>query len=82
MGVPGLQQLEGGAIIADGPAAVDFYALLALKHGLAFEVKTGMKKSRVNLLDVARRYGFDGRTKKQALEYITNLVALEGDAYA
>lgn len=70
-----MELTQSGAIVADTPEDIDFFRLAALKSALGIEVSTGMKMHRgVSTLAVARTYGFEGRTKKQAYEFISNLV--------
>jgi hypothetical protein len=54
--------------IADTPEKVAMVRLLTIAHGLATEINTGMKMTRVSVLTVAQRDGLTvKRTKKGAL---------------
>lgn len=67
----------GGATIITG-GHIQWASLVALKHGLEFEKKTGMKVSRVSALQVAkRRLGIASRkrlTYDKAIEEISKLM--------
>ena len=48
------------------------YGLAVLKHRLKLELKMPIWKTKATL-DSARRVGFTGRTRKQALEFVLQL---------
>lgn len=61
--------------IIDTPAGIARFKLLQLKHGLALEMKTGMKLSRGSLLTyINENYGQKFRRKQQAYEFICGLL--------
>lgn len=65
----------GTAIIAEGPEAVGLFRLIAIKHSLGFELRTGMKMSRVSALAAARQAtGENFRTKQQAYDFLCKLL--------
>ena len=70
----GFTKTEGGGFIIDTPEAIDMFRLLTLRRGLKFEIDTGMRMTRVPLFPVAKQYGFEGRTKKQAYKYIDDVI--------
>lgn len=54
--------------VLNTPEQIAAFRLRSVIAGLTIEVKTGMKHSRVNLLQVARKvYGVKSRTKVAAL---------------
>lgn len=66
---------ETGAVMMVGIDAVTLCRLIAIKHALAFEIKTGMKMSRVSALAAARQAtGENFRTKVQALMFLETLL--------
>jgi hypothetical protein len=71
---------DGSFAIASGPAAVGLIRLKMIKTTLEFEIKTGMKMSRVSALKAANAdLGTNYRTKKQALAHITSLLKSAGE---
>lgn len=64
-----IENHPSGSITVSGEAMklVRFYAI---KTALEFELKTGMKMSRVSALRAAKRDGFKGRLKKEALVWV------------
>ena len=70
-----IKATETGMIVADGPDAVNLYRLVAIKHALGFELRTGMKMSRVSALAAARQAtGENFRTKQQAFDFLNKLL--------
>lgn len=59
------------AIVIDTPEAIERFRVSALIRALDVEVRFGLKVSQHNLISVARGYGFTGRTKRQALDFMT-----------
>lgn len=49
------------------------YGLMVLRSRLQLEIDTGMT-SRMNSLHACKRLGFEGRTRKQALKWITQYI--------
>lgn len=57
---------------ASGTAAVGLYRLITIQNALAFEVRTGMKMSRVSALKAANAaLGTNYKRKQKALDHIT-----------
>lgn len=74
-GADGIEVAETGTIMAVGPDAVNLYRLVAIKHALGFELRTGMKMSRVSALAAARQAtGENFRTKQQAYDFLNTLL--------
>jgi len=74
-GPEGIEATETGSIMAVGPDAVNLYHLVAIKHALGFELRTGMKMSRISALAAARRAtGENFRTKQQAYDFLSKLL--------
>lgn len=57
-------------IVIDKPEQIERFRVSTLIRALDMEVRLGLKVSQHNLIGVARGYGFTGRTKKQALEFM------------
>ena len=58
------------------PEQIDMVRLIALKGALRMKVEHGIIAARgVSLLDVAREFGFTGRTNKAALAFVDTLLA-------
>lgn len=58
-------------IMAVGEAQTRTFAILAVAHGLALEINTGMRSSRIGALQGARNHGLipqTARSKKAALK--------------
>jgi uncharacterized protein with FMN-binding domain len=53
-------------IVIDTPDGIYMYRLLSIAHSLAFEIKTGMKMSRISALKVARADGITKSNRKPA----------------
>jgi hypothetical protein len=71
---------EGNFRGATGPAAVGLFRLKMIKSSLEFEIKTGMKMSRVSALKAANAdLGTNYRRKQQALDHITSLLESAGE---
>jgi hypothetical protein len=69
---------DGSFAGADGPEGVDLFRLHVIRQALAFEVKTGMKMSRVSALRAANEVmGSTYRTKQKALDAINELLQEE-----
>lgn len=48
---------DDGTIVVDTPEAIAAFRMLAVRRGLGFEIKTGMKMSRgANMAELAREY--------------------------
>ena len=54
------------------PSQIYRYGLAVLRHRLKLELKMPIWKTKATL-DSARRIGFTGRTRKQALEFVLHL---------
>jgi hypothetical protein len=54
-------------LVIDTPEGIAHYRMAAIISALRFEVRTGMKMSRISALQAARSYGIMARTKKAAL---------------
>jgi hypothetical protein len=65
-----VQLHESGAMSFTGEDGVGLYRLVTLYHSLKFQVRTGMKVSRVSAVACAKRLGYKGRTAKALLEDI------------
>lgn len=64
---------ENGSISLSGRDEVMMYAWFATRRALAFEIKTGMKMTRVSALQSGKRNGFippNVRTKQKALDHM------------
>jgi hypothetical protein len=64
-------------IIAAGEAQTRLFAIVTIAHGLALEINTGMKVSRMGALQGARNHGLiapNGRSKKAALKAAVKLL--------
>jgi hypothetical protein len=62
--------------VLDTPEQIDMARLLTLRLGLRTKVKTGMSLTgKVSLIQVAKGYGFKGRTHEAALAFVEDLVA-------
>ena len=55
--------------VFDTPEKIKFFALCTLKARLQIEVKTGLK-GRGSVIEIARNYGFNGRSKQAALTWV------------
>jgi hypothetical protein len=65
---------------ATGPDAVHLFRLKMIKSSLEFEIKTGMKMSRVSALKAANAdLGTNYKRKQQALNHITSLLESAGE---
>jgi hypothetical protein len=74
-GADGIEVAETGSIMAVGHDAVNLYRLVAIKHALGFELRTGMKMSRVSALAAAREAtGENFRNKQQAYDFLNTLL--------
>jgi hypothetical protein len=75
-GAKGFEFREDGSFAAaTGPDAVALYRLKVIQNALAFEIKTGMKMSRVSALKAANRaLGTNYKRKQQALDHLTLLL--------
>ena len=58
--------------ILTNPDQIYRYGLAVLRHRLKLELKMPIWKTK-STLDSARRVGFTGRTRKQALEFVLQL---------
>ena len=59
-------------VVIDTPEGIEHFRIAAIIRGLRFEVKTGMKISRISALHAAQTY-VEARTKKQALAKMETL---------
>lgn len=65
---------------ASGPDAVNLYRLHAIRSALSFEIKTGMKMSRVSALKAANQMLGTKYTRKQrALDHVESLLESAGE---
>jgi len=62
----------------DTPDSIDTFRLIALKHALRLKVKGFNMHRGISLIRAAKGYGFKGRTHKQALAFIEELIEVEG----
>ncbi len=61
-------------IITD-PVKIDLYSYFVLRHRLKIEIKMGTKYNLPkSTMHACRRLGFDGRNRKQALEWVNQLI--------
>ena len=58
----------------DTPEAIDWFRIKTVIRALKMEVEHGMQLTRIPVLPVCRQYGFSGRTKKEALVFMENLL--------
>lgn len=74
-GAAGFETSESGAFMASGEDAVNLYRLLVIRKSLEFEIKTGMKMTRVSALKAANAaLGTNYRRKQQALDHLNLLL--------
>jgi len=60
-----IESFGDGGLSITGKRDIHLFALLQLKHALKFELKTGMKMSRVSALSTAKaRFGLKGNKQK------------------
>lgn len=65
-----------GMVLFDGPEAVDLFRLISIRSALRFEVRTGMKMTRVSALAAANEVlGTTYRRKQQALDHLDGLLS-------
>lgn len=57
---------QNETIVIDTPDGIYMYRLLSIAHSLAFEIKTGMKMSRISALKVAKADGLTKASRKPA----------------
>lgn len=75
-GHEGVEVHPHGTVTFDGPDAVHLYRLHVIRTSLAFEVKTGMKMTRVSALKAANAaLGTKYRRKQQALDHLNGLLS-------
>lgn len=69
---------DGTPRVFDGPAAVNFFRMSALLHGMRTELKTGMRLTRGPscFTRVRKEYGLKGN-KEKLIEQFEKLVAAE-----
>lgn len=83
-GPDNIEVTETGTVFYDGEDAVHLYRLSVIRSSLAFEIKTGMKMSRVSALKAANAaLGTKYRRKQQALDHLDGLLTsfnTEGEA--
>ena len=60
------------AVVLDTPEAIDWFRVTVIIRALKMEVEHGIKMTRISPIPACRSYGFKGRTKKQALEFMEN----------
>lgn len=61
---------EGATVFAEGPG-VDLFRLIVIRQSLEFEVKTGMRMTRVSALKAANEVlGTSYRSKAKALDHL------------
>lgn len=74
-GAQGFETSESGAFMATGPDAVNLYRLLVIRKSLEFEIRTGMKMTRVSALKAANAaLGTNYKTKQKALNHLNDLL--------
>ena len=60
-------------IVVDTPEGIEHFRVAAIIGALRLEVRTGVKVNyRVSLVKACKFYGFNGRQKKDALEFMEN----------
>lgn len=71
---------DGSFASADGYPAVHLFRLKVIQNSLAFEIKTGMKMSRVSALAAANRaLGTNYKRKQKALDHMNSLLESAGE---
>lgn len=76
-GAKGIEVREGGAWSASGPDAVNLVRLVVIRKALEFEIRTGMKMSRVSALKAANEaLGTNYKTKQKALGHLDGLLEM------
>ena len=75
-GAQGFEYRENGDFAgAYTPDAVALYRLKVIQNALAFEIKTGMKMTRVSALKAANgALGTNYKRKQQALDHLTSIL--------
>lgn len=68
---------EGDTVILADPKGIEMFQLLSMKGRLELEVKTGIKFGVSTLSAVNRKYGTKFRTKKQAINFIEDIITDE-----
>ena len=64
------------SMVFDTPEQISRFRLIALKQALKLDVKHGIKQRKgISLIRVAQDYGFEGRTKKEALKFVDSLLS-------
>ena len=64
-------------MIFDTPEKINAFQLITLKHALRLKVKGFDVRRGVSLIRIAKGYGFKGRTHKQALAFIEELIEVK-----
>ena len=74
-GREGMTAHESGMFSADGPEAVQLFRLLTIRNALEFEIRTGMKMSRISALAAANdALGTNYRRKQKALDHMNDIL--------
>lgn len=70
------------AIVIDTPEGITAFRYVTMKHALDFEIRTGMKMTRISALKALNEtFGTSFKRKQQALDFITGVVDyMNGDA--
>jgi hypothetical protein len=77
-GREGMTAHESGMFSADGPDAVQMVRLFTIRSALDFEVRTGMKMTRVSALAAANdALGTNYKRKATALKAMNELLGVE-----
>lgn len=75
-----IEVTEHGTVHFDGPEAVGLFRLHVIRQSLAFELKTGMKMTRVSALKAANQaLGTNYNRKQKAFDHIDDLLFSAGE---